>query len=102
MAKFTHYLVTRFNVPVERWQRDKSGHATLDDAWFDHRLELFSTYCLPSVFHQSEQNFQWLIYCDQRISPSQLLKLSKLIAEVDRFTIRMAESLESMLDDLRQ
>jgi len=102
MAKFTHYLVTRFNIPVERWQLDKSGHATLNDAWFDHRLDLFSTYCLPSVLHQTNQNFQWLIYCDQKISPSHLLKLSKLIAEVDRFTIRMAESLENMLDDLRQ
>ncbi len=102
MAKFTHYLVTRFNVPVERWQRDKSGQATLDDAWFDHRLDLFSTYCLPSVMHQTEQHFQWLIYCDHNISPSQLLKLSKLIADVNRFTIRMADSLENMLDDLRQ
>lgn len=102
MAKFTHYLVTRFNVPVERWQHDKSGHATLDDAWFDHRLDLFSTYCLPSVFHQTNQDFQWLIYCDPKISPSQLLKLSKLIANVTRFTIRMADSLERMLDDLRQ
>lgn len=102
MAKFTHYLVTRFNVPVERWQRDKSGHTTLDDAWFDHRLDLFSTYCLPSVLHQTNQNFQWLIYCDQGISPSQLLKLSKLIADETRFTIRMADSLESMLADLRQ
>jgi len=102
MAKFTHYLVTRFNVPVERWQRDKSGHATLNDSWFDHRLDLFSTYCLPSVLHQTNQDFQWLIYCDQKISPSQLLKLSKLVADVTRFTIRMADSLERMLDDLRQ
>ena len=102
MAKFTHYLVTRFNVPVERWQHDKSGHATLNDAWFDHRLVLFSTYCLPSVLHQTNQDFQWRIYCDSKISPSQLLKLSKLIADVTHFTIHMADSLESMLDDLRQ
>ena len=102
MAKFTHYLVTRFNVPVERWQRDKSGHITLNDAWFDHRLDLFSTYCLPSVLHQTNQDFQWLIYCDQKISPSQLLKLSKLVADVTRISIRMADSLDRMLIDLRQ
>ena len=52
-VKFTHYLITRFNVPVKNWDRDKAGKPVLDDAWMHNRLDLFRRYCVPGVANQT-------------------------------------------------
>lgn len=102
MAKFTHYLVTRFNVPEARWQQDKSGSTTLDEQWFDQRMELFATYCIPSVKNQNKQNFHWVIYCDSATDPNYLERITQSIDSMISHSIRLVESLEQMLIDLRK
>jgi hypothetical protein len=78
MVKFTHYLVTRFNVPVDNWNRDKTGQPTLDGTWMKHRLALFNRYCVPTISGQTEKNFHWIIYCDVNTFSTDKQKLKNL------------------------
>ena len=57
-----HYLLTRFNLAL--WQEDKNGHTIDRGEWLRKRLELFETYCLPSVTGQSCQDFRWVLLVD--------------------------------------
>jgi len=54
---YNHFLITRFNVP---WVNGVSP----DEKWLRNRMALFLKYCLPSVYHQTNNNFQWIIYLD--------------------------------------
>jgi len=38
----------------------------MDDQWMYDRINLFLTYCLPSVLAQKNKNFTWLIYFDTK------------------------------------
>jgi hypothetical protein len=58
MARFAHFLLTRFNL--------REPGVTLDDAWYAQRFHLFESFCLPSVQSQSSQSFRWLILADRR------------------------------------
>ncbi len=59
-----HFLITRFNLKVPDWELSRSGNKILTEEWLSQRLELFVTYCLPSVVNQSNKNFIWLIFLD--------------------------------------
>ncbi len=55
-----HVLLTRFNLPspgVESLVRAKEG-------WLRSRVDLFETFCVPSVLAQTNRNFHWIIYFD--------------------------------------
>ena len=55
-----HVILTRFNLPsagAESVVRAKHG-------WLTERIELFESYCLPSVLSQTETRFTWLVYFD--------------------------------------
>jgi hypothetical protein len=101
MAKFTHYLVTRFNVPVESWHHDQSGNITRDENWFRHRLGLFQQYCVASVFRQSVKNFQWVIYCDRATPPDQLKSIDAAVEGVPNVQIRFVENLHQLVVDFK-
>ncbi len=101
-VKFTHYLITRFNVPVKNWDRDKAGHPVLDDAWMKERLSLFTTYCAPTILHQSIKDFTWLIYCDTLTSPDYLAIIQQAINGIPGATIRKVEDFEMSLTDFRK
>ena len=102
MVKFTHYLVTRFNVPVNNWNKDKSGIPTLDNQWMQHRLSLFTRYCLPTIAGQSEKNFTWIIYCSSDTLPHDLQRIEESVRLVPGTLVRRVSDPEQMLDDLRQ
>lgn len=57
-----HYLLTRFNLAL--WQEDKNGQTIDRGEWIRKRLELFETYCLPSVAGQTCQEFRWILLVD--------------------------------------
>lgn len=57
MARFAHFLLTRFNL--------REAGFELDDGWYTQRLRLFEQFCLPSVKAQSNQDFRWLLFADQ-------------------------------------
>jgi len=63
---FDHFVITRFNLKSAQsnWKTDKNNSETLSDEWLEHRINLFKSYCLPSLIHQSNKNFTWLIYFD--------------------------------------
>lgn len=60
MGDFTHLILTRFNVRVAASWSDKA----LDPTWLAHRFELFETYCVPPMRHQTVRDFRWLIFFD--------------------------------------
>jgi hypothetical protein len=64
MAPIAHLLLTRFNVPHERYARDKRGAATRTPEWLEHRFALFERICLPSVRGARGAQFEWLVFFD--------------------------------------
>lgn len=101
-VKFTHYLITRFNVPVKNWERDKAGQPVLDDAWMRSRLELFRRFCVPGIANQTNKDFTWLIYCDIQTSPAFLNEIHQAISDVPNVMVRQVSHFEELLTDLRQ
>ena len=99
--KFTHYLITRFNVPVNNWHKDKAGKPVLDHLWMENRLNLFAQYCLPTIVQQSERGFQWLIYCDRQTHPALLKKIKELILLTPQARIIPVTDFEELLTELR-
>jgi len=97
---FTHYLITRYNVPLEGWETDKSGGSTRDTAWLVHRMELFKNYCLPSIIAQTEQNFLWLIYCDEATPIPILEILQKSIGTIKNATVRLTSGYHACILDI--
>ncbi|PZX11931.1 putative rhamnosyltransferase [Breznakibacter xylanolyticus] len=69
---FSHILITRFNVP---WVNGKSP----DDIWLKNRMDLFFQYCLPSVYQQTNTNYNWIIYLDTQTPNWALQKLKSKI-----------------------
>jgi len=63
-----HLVLTRFNVPQNRFAQDRSGQSVLDDSWMQHRVRLFETICLPSMRNQSTQAFRWLCFFSTQTS----------------------------------
>lgn len=99
--KFTHFLITRFNVPVHNWDKDKSGVTTLSEAWMDHRMDLFRKYCVPTIAGQSEKNFKWIIYCDVNSSERDIENIHKSVLSVPEASIRFVSDFDHLLTDLK-
>lgn len=73
MPAFDHWVVTRFNVPFRSWP----GLSTERD-WLAHRINLFTSYCLPSVARQTCQDFRWLLLIDRETPPDFLGAITDL------------------------
>ena len=58
MARFTHVVLTRFNL------KGLGNKAAPDDDWLAHRLDLFEQYTLPSMRAQTCRHFRWLVFFD--------------------------------------
>ncbi|UZD23938.1 putative rhamnosyl transferase [Algoriphagus halophytocola] len=66
---FSHFLITRFNVGyIEQIKYDDPNE------WLKQRIKFFEKYCYPSVFNQSDKDFIWLIFFDNR-TPIEYLNL---------------------------
>jgi len=59
-----HFLLTRFNIKIDRWQTARGGIDVRSESWLEDRFELFKNYCLPSVLQQSNRDFTWCILMD--------------------------------------
>ncbi len=58
---FQHFFLTRFNIATPGREfaiRNRPG-------WLEERFDLFERYCLPSMRHQINQNFKWIIFFDE-------------------------------------
>lgn len=61
------------------------------------RLELFKTFCLPSMLHQTTQNFFWIIYTDPELHPDLLKEMKKLLKPYPHFYL-----LPALMDKVRE
>jgi Putative rhamnosyl transferase len=108
-----HVVLTRFNLP----SKGAESYIRAKDGWLAERVELFETYCLPSVVAQTDRRSKWIIYFDPE-SPQWLLDRIKghgdaytpvFRAEVSRaelradiaalFEVKSAELLTTNLDN---
>ncbi len=101
MQKFEHLLITRFNVPIVGWEKDKAGSETLSEAWMRHRLELFRRFCIPTIAGQSEKNFKWLIYTDTYTDDFAIEEIQKAIQTIKAASIRFVPDFNQLLNDLK-
>ena len=99
-AHFKHYLITRYNVPLEGWHIDKSGLTTRDKAWLSHRHSLFTQYCIPTILAQSEQNFIWLIYCDKDTPEEQLNEINNSIISIPQAQIQLSTGYHDCMENI--
>lgn len=58
---FRHYLFTRWNLLMEGQTVYNNPQVPDPTEWMKHRVDLFESYCLPSVLNQTCRNFQWLL-----------------------------------------
>jgi len=85
MNSFEHLVLTRFNVRLS-WL-DKYGHTShkgLDPDWLNHRFRLFEQLCYPSLRHQTNQQFKWLVFFDTQ-TPEAFKERINTLAEWENF-----------------
>jgi len=71
---FQHFLITRFNYGwLDNVARSRTGTAVNTTQWLDERVQLFETFCLPSVTRQTCRNFTWVMQFDPR-TPVEILE----------------------------
>jgi hypothetical protein len=62
---FEHLIITRFNLKRDDgWEADKYGKDVHNEEWLLHRFVLFEHFCYPTMIHQKNQNFKWLVCFD--------------------------------------
>ncbi len=69
MLKTQHFIITRFNLKVSAFTKDKNQKSVQDAEWLSHRFDLFEKYCLPSLAAQCNQDFTWLVFFDHETPP---------------------------------
>jgi hypothetical protein len=74
---FQHFIITAFNVDFGLKIREQ----ILSQSYLSQRFEIFQKICLPSVFHQVNHNFKWLVFFDSETPESfknEIYSLGKL------------------------
>ncbi len=63
--KISHFVVTRYNLSLytDKSIRDKIGCDP--DEWMARRIGLFTRFTVPSLKHQTCQDFKWLVFIDR-------------------------------------
>src|SRR6188768_508769 len=99
---FTHYLITRYNVPFKNWDKDKAGNQVGHEAWMEQRMDLFRKFCIPTIAGQTKQDFHWLIYVDTEINEEHLKAIQEALKAVKNAELRFASDMDGLLSDLRK
>jgi len=82
------------------WSTDKRGVTVLDEKWMKNRFRLFLKYCVPSVLHQVNTNFQWLVYFDIDTNEFYKKKIERLSFKIPQFKARYVDHHDSFLMDM--
>lgn len=101
MEKFTHYLITRFNVPFSGPAPEFFSGARLSAEWLKERIQLFTDFCVPSVAGQTNQAFTWLIYLDSETDRTDIIRIRAAIPAKVRVEFRYVADYNDLLEDLR-
>jgi Putative rhamnosyl transferase len=80
VGQFNHFFLTKFN--VRSFPDLRPG---CDPAWLANRFSLFDRYCFPSVRHQSNQNFKWLVFFDADTPADFKQKIAEYTTKWDNF-----------------
>ena len=73
---YVHAILTRFNVFNPGMNvRDPQNRLNLD--WLDHRFKLFEEFCYPTVKEQTNQNFRWFVFFDEKTPKSYHSQIDK-------------------------
>lgn len=79
-----HFLITRFNLRLVGLAEDRRRQPVLTHAWMEDRLDLFERVCAPSVAHQSNSDFVWLILLDSETDAGVVERVEAAIAGIAR------------------
>lgn len=101
MVKFTHYLVTRFNVRLHGNGPEFIRPDAKGTNWEEERMPLFTRYCAPSIAGQTSKDFTWLIYTDTETPDALLQKITSAIPALVNYLIVPVEGFDAMLVDLK-
>lgn len=101
MGKFTHYLITRFNVKVDGLGPEPFPASARTPDWEATRLQLFKQYCAATVNGQSNRNFTWLLCCDTSSSPALLDAIRNAIADGITHEILLVLDFADMMQQLQ-
>lgn len=64
-------LLTRFNVRT----KGTSYGPGQSPEWLEGRFDLFARYCAPSVAVQTQEEFDWIVFCDEDTEPETLERI---------------------------
>ncbi|CAB9520108.1 expressed unknown protein [Seminavis robusta] len=64
------------------------------------RLELFKTFCLPTMLNQTLQDFAWLVYTDPKLDKRLLNELRDLLKDHPNFYLILSNDNQLTLPDL--
>lgn len=77
-----HFLITRFNLRLGNVKADRDLRPVLTEEWMAERLDLFEQVCVPSVQHQTNQEFVWLLLLDDETAPETVGRIERAVAGV--------------------
>jgi hypothetical protein len=83
MPDVRHVVLTRFNVPLKSFSKDRFGQATLTAGWLEHRIRLFRDVCVPSMAAQTCCRFRWFLLIDAAGAASLRPRLEAMLGGVD-------------------
>jgi hypothetical protein len=78
------------------------------DEWLQDRLRLFRRYCVPGVVGQTNDEFSWLVFCDETVDDGYLEALSesgrlapqfRLVTTSHASGVRDRDALQALLPD---
>lgn len=78
---FRHVIQTRFSIQA-KW-----GFQEFPVDWLETRLQLFDSYCLPSIASQTCGDFIWQVYCDSSTDVAILEELQRRTEGVPQMRI---------------
>lgn len=81
--KTQHFLITRFNLRLRTTRAGRRQQPGLTHEWMEERLDLFERVCAPSVRHQTNQEFVWLLFLDEETPPATVARVVSAVAGVE-------------------
>ncbi len=76
-----HLVMTKYNAEMPGRQGVKLG---LDAGWLRARLDLFSTWTVPSIRRQTRPADDWLIFVDSDTPPAAMDQLQRVLGDTGR------------------
>jgi Putative rhamnosyl transferase len=101
-VKFTHYLITRFNVNIRGNGPELIRQEVRTAGWELERMPLFEKICVPSVLGQTCRDFVWLIYCDTETSESILRRIREAVNQITNVEIHQVSGFDELKLHLQQ